>query len=226
MKIAGIRTFSLVDYPGKPCAVIFTAGCNFRCPWCHNWKIAYGDRKDYDIKEQAFKILRKLRKKLDAVCVTGGEPTIHNDLPELLTFLRTLGYFIKLDTNGSNPEMVGNVINRKLVDYVALDLKAKPESYPEITGVRYNYWCEVKRTVLVLRRSDIEYEYRMTYVPGLSDEKDLMFLSEFLREDERLFVVVANPTERFKPHGHVPKVNFRNVVWRYEDLSLNEEGKC
>jgi len=131
-----------------------------------------------------------------------------------LIFLRNLDYSIKL-TNGSNPEMAGNVINRKLVDYVALDFKAKPESYPEITGVRYNYWCEVMRTVLVLRRSDIEYEYRMTCVPGLSDEKDLMFLSEFLKEDEKLFVVVANPTERFKPYEHVPKVNFRNVVWRY-----------
>ena len=224
MKIAGIRTFSLVDYPGKPCAVIFTAGCNFRCPYCHNWRIAYGDKKDYDVKEHVFETLRKLRKRLEAVCVTGGEPTIHDDLPDLLIFLKSLDYSVKLDTNGSNPEMMEEAINEGLVDYVALDLKAKPESYPEITGVRYNYWCEVKKTVLVLRRSDIEYEYRMTYVPGLSDEKDLMFLSEFLREDERLFVVVANPTERFKPHGHVPKVNFRNMLWRYQ--ALNEEGKC
>lgn len=214
MKVAGIRTFSLVDYPGKPCAVIFTAGCNFRCPWCHNWEIAYGNKSDLDIEDQAFKILRKIRERLDAVCVTGGEPTIYNNLPEFLSFLKNLRYFVKLDTNGSNPKMIEHVISEKLVDYIALDLKAKPENYPKITGIKYNYWNNVMKTISILRESGIKYEYRMTYVPGLLDEKDLIFLSKLLKDNEKLFVVVANPTEKFKPHGHIPKLDFKNLVWR------------
>ena len=214
MKVAGIRTFSLVDYPGKPCAVVFTAGCNFRCPWCHNWEIAYGNKSDLDIGDQAFKILRKIRERLDAVCVTGGEPTIHNNLPEFLSFLKNLRYFVKLDTNGSNPKMIEHVISEKLVDYIALDLKAKPENYPKITGIKYNYWNNVMKTISILRESGIKYEYRMTYVPGLLDEKDLIFLSKLLKDDEKLFVAVANPTEKFKPHGHIPKLDFKNLVWR------------
>ena len=214
MKVAGIRTFSLVDYPGKPCAVIFTAGCNFRCPWCHNWEIAYGNKSDLDIGDQAFKILRKIRERLDAVCVTGGEPTIHNNLPEFLSFLKNLRYFVKLDTNGSNPKMIEHVMNERLVDYIALDLKAKPENYPKITGIKYNYWNNVMKTISILRESGIKYEYRMTYVPGLLDEKDLIFLSKLLKDDEKLFVAVANPTEKFKPHGHIPKLDFKNLVWR------------
>ncbi|HIP92627.1 MAG TPA: anaerobic ribonucleoside-triphosphate reductase activating protein [Thermotoga sp.] len=214
MKVAGIRTFSLVDYPGKPCAVVFTAGCNFRCPWCHNWEIAYGNKNDLDIGDQAFKILRKIRERLDAVCVTGGEPTIHNNLPEFLSFLKNLRYFVKLDTNGSNPKIIEHVISEKLVDYIALDLKAKPENYPKITGIKYNYWNNVMKTISILRESGIKYEYRMTYVPGLLDEKDLIFLSKLLKDDEKLFVAVANPTEKFKPHGHIPKLDFKNLVWR------------
>lgn len=214
MKVAGIRTFSLVDYPGKPCAVVFTAGCNFRCPWCHNWEIAYGNKSDLDIGDQAFKILRKIRERLDAVCVTGGEPTIHNNLPEFLSFLKNLRYFVKLDTNGSNPKIIEHVISEKLVDYIALDLKAKPENYPKITGIKYNYWNNVMKTISILRESGIKYEYRMTYVPGLLDEKDLIFLSKLLKDDEKLFVAVANPTEKFKPHGHIPKLDFKNLVWR------------
>ncbi len=212
MKIAGVRTFSLIDYPERPSVVIFTAGCNLRCPWCHNWEIAYGSKSSNDESESVKMLLEDLKKHLDAVCVTGGEPTINPDLPEFIEFLKSIGYTVKVDSNGTNPEMVRKLL--KIVDYFAIDIKAKPEKYPLLTGVQNNVWDSVSKTVEILRKSNVQYELRMTYVPGLSDIEDVRFFDDFSIEGEQIFLTFAKNTEMFKRSAKLPIIASKRITIR------------
>ncbi len=210
MRIAGLRSFSLVDYPGRPSAVVFTSGCNFRCPWCHNWKIAYGEESLDDNMENVKMALRgKIRKRVDAICVTGGEPTIHSDLPKFVEFLKSLGYLVKVDTNGSNPNMVKDML--EIANYFAVDIKSRPEKYPLLTGIDINMWEKVEKTVEILREYKVSYELRMTYVPGLSDEKDVDFLSEFSENGENVFLTFAKSTPNFQIDRDIPYIQHLKV---------------
>ncbi|KLO20985.1 ribonucleoside-triphosphate reductase [Marinitoga sp. 1197] len=213
MILAGIRTFSFVDYPKHISAVVYTGGCNFRCKWCHNWKIAYSNDYNSISEEKIIDKLSALRKRLNAVCVTGGEPTIHNDLPEFISKIKELGYLIKLDTNGTNPEIVEELISKNLIDYVAMDVKAKPENYCKLINVQENYWNTISRTINILRSSNIDYEFRMTYVPNLSTEEDIEFFEEFLKEDEKGYVTIANSTEIFKIKNN-KKIELKKSILR------------
>lgn len=213
MRIAGLRSFSLVDYPGRPSAVVFTSGCNFRCPWCHNWEIAYGEKSLDDNMENVKKALRrKIRERVDAICVTGGEPTIHPDLPKFVEFLKSLGYLVKIDTNGSNPDMVEEML--KLADYFAIDIKSRPEKYPLLTGIPINMWGNVEKTVEILRKYKIPHELRMTYVPNLSDKKDVDFLSEFSEDEENVFLTFAKSTSKFRIDNNIPYLKVDKVKVR------------
>ncbi len=210
MRIAGLRSFSLVDYPGRPSAVVFTSGCNFRCPWCHNWKIAYGEESLDDNMENVKMALReKIRKRVNAICVTGGEPTIHSDLPKFVEFLKSLGYLVKVDTNGSNPNMVKDML--EIANYFAVDIKSRPEKYPLLTGIDINMWEKVEKTVEILREYKVSYELRMTYVPGLSDEKDVDFLSEFSENGENVFLTFAKSTPNFQIDRDIPYIQHLKV---------------
>ena len=213
MKIAGLRSFSLVDYPERPSAVVFTAGCNFRCPWCHNWKIAYGDDARSNNIENVKDMLKgRLRKRIDAVCITGGEPTIHPDLPDFIEFLKSLGYLVKVDTNGTNPKMIKDML--AVVDYFAIDIKSRPEKYPLLTGIEVNMWGKVKKTVEILREYKIPHELRMTYVPGLSDKKDVDFLSEFSEDGENVFLTFAKSTSKFRIDSDIPYLKIGKIKIR------------
>jgi len=201
IKIAGVKSFSLIDFPGEPCAMIFTTGCNLRCPWCHNWRIAYGEEATIDRTKEALEKLRSLREHLDAVCVTGGEPTIHFGLPSLLHFLKFLGYKIKLDTNGTNPKLLENV--SYLLDYVAVDVKACPKKYPKATGIEQNVWPQVEKSIEILREKRIPHELRMVKVPGLTDGEDVEFLRELgeSMSGEKIFLRPFQPTSNFSGFG-------------------------
>ncbi|MGC8638034.1 MAG: anaerobic ribonucleoside-triphosphate reductase activating protein [Athalassotoga sp.] len=212
MKIGEIRKFSLIDYPEKPSVVLFTSGCNLRCPWCHNWEIAYGDKTSNDKTESVKMILKDLRKHLDAVCVTGGEPTINSDLPELVEFLKLTGYAVKVDSNGTNPKMVRRLL--KIVDYFAIDIKARPQKYPLLTGVQNNVWDSVSETVEILRKNDVRYELRMTYVAGLSDMEDIRFFDDFSIHGERIFLTFAQDTEIFKTSEKLPIIESQKITIR------------
>ncbi|MGC8704633.1 MAG: anaerobic ribonucleoside-triphosphate reductase activating protein [Athalassotoga sp.] len=203
MRIADILTFSLIDYPGYPSAVIFTAGCNLRCPWCHNWEIAYGNKGISDIRVENI-LEGRLKERVKAICVSGGEPTINEDLPEFLDYIKKIGYMLKLDTNGTNPEMVKTVIEK--VDYIAIDVKSSPERYPLLTGVERNYWPEVSESIKMARKSKTSYELRMTYVPELSDVRDIRFFAEFTK-GENAFLTIARSTSKFKVSGDLPEKN-------------------
>jgi pyruvate formate lyase activating enzyme len=203
MRIADILTFSLVDYPGYPSAVIFTSGCNLRCPWCHNWEIAYGQVSNNEKLDIEGFLEGRLKKRVKAICVSGGEPTLNLDLPEFLKYIKSIGYLLKIDTNGTNPEMVEKVIDK--VDYVAIDIKSSPFRYTLLTGVSKNFWPEVYESIKIVRRSKVPYELRMTYVPGLSENVDLIFFNEFAKF-ENAFVTLARSTSKFKVKGEIPNL--------------------
>ncbi len=163
MKICGLDKLSLVDYPHKTCAIIFTAGCNFACPYCHNSTIASG-REDIIPEDEVLEYLSKRKNLLDGVCISGGEPLIQPDLVEFMRKVKAMGYDIKLDTNGYLPDTLDNVLKTGLVDYVAMDIKGSLEDYPVITKCRSFDPKRILRSIEILETSGVEHEYRTTYI--------------------------------------------------------------
>jgi len=178
MKIGGWQKFSLIDYPGKIAAVIFTQGCNFRCPYCQNPELVVPELYSECIPEtDVMAFLYKRREQLEGVVVTGGEPTIHKDLPEFIKKIRELGFAVKLDTNGSNPDVLEALLAEKLIDYIAMDIKAPMCKYQDACGVKIDTE-KVKRSVEVILKSPVEYEFRTTLVKPLCVAEDLPAIRE------------------------------------------------
>jgi pyruvate formate lyase activating enzyme len=174
MRIGGLLKFSLIDYPGKVAAVVFTMGCNYRCPFCHNPELVLPELFNAPIStDDILAFLEKRKGQLQGVVVTGGEPTIHDDLPDFLFRIKALGYFVKLDTNGSRPDMLSVVINRKLVDFIAMDIKSSPESYCKATGVAADI-SVVKESINLIKESGCEYQFRTTLLKKVVSENDLL----------------------------------------------------
>lgn len=180
MKIGGLEKFSMIDYPEKLSAVVFTIGCTFRCPFCYNPLLVeyssplHGSREkgeDHTLSEDGLFLFLESRKgKLDAVVITGGEPTMQPDLFDFIKKIKSMGFLIKLDTNGSNPEVLEKILDSGNVDYVAMDIKADEENYSRATGGRSDL-DKVKESVKIIKESGIDYEFRTTCVPGFVDEK-------------------------------------------------------
>jgi len=177
MEIKGFIDLSLVDWDRKISSVLFLAGCNMRCPFCYNTTLVLHPEKLPTIPfEQIENRLKKSRGWIDGIVITGGEPTIHSDLPNLCQKIKKLDFLVKVDTNGTNPLMIKELVNRKLVEYIAMDIKAPTtkEKYFRVCGVNTeNLLEEIKKTIDFLLKSEIEYEFRTTVVPGLHDEQDI-----------------------------------------------------
>ncbi|MEM2465930.1 MAG: anaerobic ribonucleoside-triphosphate reductase activating protein [Candidatus Bathyarchaeia archaeon] len=176
MKFSGIQKTSLIDYPEKIASVLFTPGCNMRCPYCYNWRIVVDPKPPFINEETALQILDERRKYVDAVVVTGGEPTIHNELPRFLKKLKERGFAVKLDTNGLNPKVLEQCL--QYVDYVALDIKTSPEKY-QLLGVKDT--AALLKTVDMLKSGKIEYEFRTTVVPKIVEEADIIHMGELTK---------------------------------------------
>ena len=182
MKIGGIIPLSLLDYPQKPTIVVFTSGCNLRCPFCHNGELVTGS-EGID-EDEVFQLLNRKIGKLDAVCISGGEPTIHDDLDEFIEGIRALGFSVKLDTNGSRPEMLERLLTRELLNYVAIDIKSSPNRYRDATGGKLDF-AVVAEAVAKVKVSKIPYELRTTAVPGIVDLEDIAMIAQELGTVER-----------------------------------------
>jgi pyruvate formate lyase activating enzyme len=176
MKFAGLQKTSLVDYPNRVASVLFTPGCNLRCPYCHNWRIVVDPKPPFLNEETALKILEERKRFVDAVVVTGGEPTLHKELPKFLKKLKERGFLVKLDTNGFYPDVLKECL--PYVDYVALDIKTSLEKYARLGA---NETADFLRTVEMLKTGKIEYEFRTTVVPGVVDEEDIPKIRELAR---------------------------------------------
>lgn len=173
MKIGGLQKFSMIDYPDKIACIVFTQGCNFRCPYCHNPELVKPEMFGESLSEEEFfDFLKERVGKLDAVSITGGEPTLQYDLIEFIKKIRDLGFFIKLDTNGTNPDMLKEIIDQKLVNYLAMDIKAPFSKYEEITKMPVNIE-KIKQSVEMIKSSGIDYEFRTTLVKKLLSPEDI-----------------------------------------------------
>jgi len=177
MEIKGFINLSLVDWDGKISSVVFLGGCNLRCPFCYNVSLVLHPEKLPTILfEQIENHLKKRKGWIDGIVITGGEPTIHNDLPDLCQKIKKLGFLVKVDTNGTNPTMIKELMNGKLVDYIAMDIKAPPtiSKHSRACGVNTENLLEkIEKTIDLLLEDKIEYEFRTTLIPSLHDEQDI-----------------------------------------------------
>ena len=179
MDINGIQKLTLLDYPGKCACTLFLSGCNLRCPFCHNASLVVGHAPAAMTEEEFFVFLKKRKGLLDGVCVTGGEPTLRKDLPDFIRKIKEMGYLVKLDTNGSNPQMLRQLMDDKMVDYVAMDIKNSPDRYAATCGGP-DILTNVEECLALLRSNNVEYELRTTCVKPFHDEKALEAIGKWL----------------------------------------------
>ena len=174
IKIMGLQKVTLLDFPGKVACTVFLGGCNLRCPFCHNASLVLPREGDSSIStEEFFAFLRKRQGILDGVCVTGGEPLLQPELAEFLAAIRTLGYAVKLDTNGTMPARLSPLLEARAVDYVAMDVKSSPEGYVAATGMNLDV-DKIRESIRLIRESGIPHEFRTTVVAGIHTREDVI----------------------------------------------------
>src|SRR3990172_8063647 len=167
MILGGFQKITLIDYPGKLATTVFTVGCNFRCPFCHNPELVDLKLVHNEESEKEFLAFLKKRKgKLEGVCITGGEPLIQPDIIDFIKKIKKLGFFVKLDTNGTRPDVLKKIIDAKIIDYIAMDIKNQLKFYDKTTGTKVDK-NRIKLSVDLIMNSHIPYEFRTTAVPGL-----------------------------------------------------------
>ena len=189
MVIYGLQKLSLLDYPGKTACTVFTGGCNFRCPYCHNASLVVGldeiEPVDYD---EFFAFLNKRRNILDGVCITGGEPLLQPDIEEFIREIKKFGYSVKLDTNGTFPDKLKRLVDENLVDYVAMDIKNSPEKYSLTAGVSELDFSKISNSVELLLSNSADYEFRTTVVKELHSKEDFVSIGEWIKGAKRYFI--------------------------------------
>lgn len=175
---------TLIDYPGKIAATVFTVGCNFRCPFCHNPELVLArdlqSKNHNNLEKEFFAFLKKRQGRLEGVCVTGGEPTLQTDLVDFIGKIKKLGYPVKLDTNGARPDVLKKLYDLKLLDFVAMDIKSNLKKYTATCGAKVDIE-RIKMSVALIKNSKAPYEFRTTVVPGLHAEEDFEDIAEWLR---------------------------------------------
>lgn len=179
MKIGGLMKTTLLDYPGKVACTVFTVGCNMKCPFCHNSELIEGSSSLIH-EEEVVSFLKKRVGILDGVCISGGEPTLQRDLKEFIQKIKELGYLVKLDTNGTNPELLMELVDEKLVDYVAMDIKNSPTKYLTTAGNKNLDFEKIKESIHFLMNNKVEYEFRTTVVEELHSVDDFKEIGELI----------------------------------------------
>jgi len=198
--LKGYLPSTLIDWPGKISAVIFVAGCNFRCGFCHNPELVIFDPQEKGLElEPLLEDLKKRKKWLDGVVITGGEPTLYQDLPLLIKKIKALGFLVKLDTNGTNFKMLKDLVSKKLIDYVAMDIKAPLEDYPKTIGVAKFNWQAVKKSVEFLLKDQVDYEFRTTLVPELIGKEELKKIGQWIKGAKRYYLQPFRPLKTLDP---------------------------
>ena len=188
MKIHGLQKLTLLDYPGTVACTVFLGGCDFRCPYCHNAELLDPDFPPLMDERELLSFLRKRQGMLDGVCITGGEPLLRQDLPDLLQEIRALGYRIKIDTNGARPGRLNSIMAAGLADYVAMDIKNSPERYAETIGRADFDLSPVRESVRLLMAGSTDYEFRTTVVAGLHGEEDIRSIGRWITGAKRYYL--------------------------------------
>lgn len=189
MIISGLHKMTLLDYPEKIAATVFTGGCNFRCPFCHNASFVLNADKTQNISEKEFfDFLTKRKGLLDGVCVSGGEPLLQKDISKFITKIKSLGFLVKLDTNGSFPFKLKGLVSNGLVDYVAMDIKNSPAGYAKTAGTTEEVLSKINESVDFLLADHIEYEFRTTVVKSFHTKEDFIAIGKWLQGAKRYFL--------------------------------------
>lgn len=217
MIVGGFQRFSLIDYPGKISAVIFTRQCNFRCKYCHNPELVLPERYSKEISVSSiFDFLESRRNKLDAVTISGGEPTEHKDLSIIIRDIKNMGFLVKLDTNGSRPEILEKLIVDNLIDYLAMDIKAPFTKYNKITGVPVKIE-KIKESIDIIMSSKVEYEFRTTVVKKLLNKEDLLNIAKGIKGAKRYYIQKYIFLKSFKKNPNLSSYSEKEL----EDIAFN-----
>ncbi len=205
MKIMGLQKLTLLDFPGHTACTVFTGGCNMRCPFCHNASLVEGRGEPVDMTE-LMSFLQKRKGLLDGVAITGGEPLLQPDIADFINEVKAMGYAVKLDTNGSLPQRLKPLLDARLVDYVAMDIKNSPAEYRKAAGTAVDF-DRIRESMELLRSSGVEYEFRTTVVKGIHTKESLEAITAVLKERDRWFLqqyvdsgdILGNGTDAFTP---------------------------
>ena len=197
----GIQKTTLIDFPGRVACTLFLPKCNFRCPFCYNEKLVLD--KDTGVKISEKEVLQFLAERkgfLDGVCITGGEPLLHSGLLSFCKKLKEAGLFVKLDTNGSKPKMLGKLLAKKAVDYIAMDIKNSPQKYEKAAGVKVDLQA-IEESVKLIRKSGLHYEFRTTVIPSLHSEPDILQIGKWLKGSNLFALQQFNSSVRVLDHS-------------------------
>jgi pyruvate formate lyase activating enzyme len=221
MKIGGLQKVSLIDYPGLISAIIFLQGCNFKCSYCHNPELVDSKLFQPCIKENAVLDFLNTRKgKLDAVTITGGEPTIQDGLAPFIKQIKKMGFAVKLDTNGSQPQVIKNLFDEKLLDFIAMDIKAPLERYKDIVKTQVNK-DSIKESIRLILKAKIPYEFRTTVVESQLEEKDILQIGKMIAGAKHYvlqkFVTVKVLDKRFLNEKSYPDEKFQKIKKHLEN---------
>lgn len=224
MKIGGLQKLSLIDFPGRISATVFLIGCNFQCSYCQNPELVDPKKiKKQPIINQAefFKFLNIRKDFLEGVCITGGEPTIHKELFNFIKKIKQKGFLVKLDTNGSNPEMLKKLLDAKLLDFIAMDIKAGQSNYNKVTSKKIDL-LKIKKSIDLIKKSKVDYEFRITVVPSLIKKKDIEEIGKWLKGIKKFALqgfqnkkVLDKALEKIKPYSEKVLKDFQKILKKY-----------
>ncbi len=200
MKIAGLEKFSGVDYDGKLACTVFLSGCNFRCPFCHNSPLVISNEENIT-EQEFFNFLNERKAMLNGVCVSGGEPTLYKELPQFIVKIKALGYCVKLDTNGTNPQMLAYLIDNKLIDYVAMDIKNSFLMYPITVGVDDASINAIKQSIKILLEDKVDYELRTTLIKQYHTVDDIITCATEIEGAKKLYLQKFKDSENCLQKG-------------------------
>ncbi len=205
IQIGGLQKLTLIDFPGRLAATVFLIGCNFRCPFCYSSELVLPEKikkhiqRGYLISEKEFfKFLKERKELLEGVVLCGGEPVVSRGLIPFIKKIKKMGFFVKLDTNGSNPKILKKLIDKKLVDYVAMDIKGPKGRYSEFSGVKFDI-KRIQESIDILKEGRIDYEFRSTIVPTLHKKEDVIEMAKWIRGAKRYFLQNFRPEKTVDP---------------------------
>lgn len=187
MRLSGLQRLTLLDYPGHLACTVFTGGCNLRCPFCHNASLVLSMGKEIS-EGEFFDFLESRVSRLDGVCISGGEPTLQADIFDFARKIKALGFLVKLDTNGTRPEVISALIREGLLDYIAMDIKNSPAKYAETAGVEAIDHSQILKSIKIISESGISHEFRTTVTQELHSEADIREICKILHRDAKYYL--------------------------------------
>ena len=187
MNISGFEKLTLLDYPGNVACIVFTQGCNYKCKFCHNSSLIGGNNEKY-LEKDIFKYLEKRKNILDGVVISGGEPTLCPDLKNFISKIKNIGLKVKLDTNGTNPKVLRELINNNLIDYIAMDIKNSFSCYEKIVDVKNPFIEQIKESIDLIRNSGLEHEFRTTIMKEHHNVELLKEICQYIGKNEKYYI--------------------------------------